>query len=269
MRKKQITLHKRNEMTRGGDKLSLHAKRCLNAIYYLIQRNVNNGKKEIIERMDYIPIEFPYLRKMMELEKVESYIKEIKEALKELQETTLQLNNFRNPKDNQVYEWYSISFLADVSCKLDEKSGKRIAYIELPKLMKWLMIHSNEGNFTKLELIPTLNKLRTKYAMKLYEFFKSFEKFRYIDLPQDYLLRILGLQENKTYKSYYEFKRLLQRQVKELNKKTDLEHLKLIEPTKEMKKEKIYRFIINPKAKRVLKDKKKIEEMTQSLFKRF
>jgi len=269
MRKKQLTIHKRNELTRGGDKFSIHAKRALNAIYYLIQHNVNTGKKELIEKMDYIKIEFPYLRKMMGLEKVESYIKEIQDALTELQKATLELNNFKNPKDNQVYQWYSMSFMSDVYWKLDEKSGKKIAYIELPKLMKWLMINSNDGNFTKLDLIPTMNKLRTKYSMKLYEFFKSFERFRYIDLSQDYLIRILGLQENKTYKSYYEFKRLLQRQVKELNKKTELENLKLIDPTPGMKKEKYYRFIINPKNKKVLTDKKKIEEMTQSLFKRF
>jgi hypothetical protein len=79
----------------------------------------------------------------------------------------------------------------------------------------------------------------------------------------------LGLQDTKTYSSYYELKRLLQRQIKELNKKTEFKELKLLEPTKEMKKEKIYRFIINPKSKRVLKDRKKIEEMTASLFKRF
>jgi len=269
MRKKQLSLHKRNELTRGGDKFSIHAKRALNAIYYLIQHNVNTGKKELIEKMDYIKIEFPYLRKMMGLEKVESYIKEIQDALTELQKATLELNNFKNPKDNQVYQWYSMSFMSDVYWKIDEKSGKKIAYIELPKLMKWLMINSNDGNFTKLDLIPTLNKLRTKYAMKLYEFFKSFERFRYIDLPQDYLIRILGVEHNKTYASYYELKRLLQRQIKELNKKTEFEHLKLLEPTKEMKKEKYYRFLINPKNKKVLTDRKKIEEMTQSLFKRF
>jgi len=269
MRKKQLTIHKRNEITRGGDKFSIHAKRALNAIYYLIQQNVNTGKKELIEKIDYIPIEFPYLRKMLGLEKVESYIKEIQDALKELQESTLQLNNFKNPKDDQVYQWYSVSFMSDVYWKLDEKSGKKIAYIELPKLMKWLMINTNDGNFTKLELIPTLNKLRTKYAMKLYEFFKSFERFRYIDLPQDYLLKILGINPTSTYKHYSKFYELLQRQIKELNKKTEFEHLKLIEPTQEMKKEKIYRFIINPKNKKVLTDKKKIEEMTQSLFKRF
>ena len=269
MRKKQVTLHKRNELTRGGDPLSIHAKRCLNAIYYFIQYNVNKGKAEIIEKSDYITIEFSYLRKMMGLEKVESYIKEIQDTLTELQKTTLQLNNFRNPKDNQVYQWYSMSFLADAYWKLDEKSGKKVAYVELPKLMKWLMIHSSEGNFTKLDLIPTINKLRTKYAMKLYEFFKSFEKFRYIDLPQDYLFRILGLQDKKDYQYYSHLARLLKNQIKELNKKTEFEYLKLAEPTKEMKKEKIYRFIINPKAKKILKDKKKIEEMTQSLFKRF
>ena len=269
MRKKQITLHKRNEMIRGGDKLSIHAKRCLNAIYYLIQKNVNNGKSETIEKLDYIPIEFPYLRKMMGLEKVESYIKEIEDALTELQEITLQLNNFKNPKDNQTYQWYSMSFLADAYWKLEEKTGKKVAYVELPKLMKWLMIHSNDENFTKLDLIPTINKLRTKYAMKLYEFFKSFEKFRYIDLPQDYIIRILGLQDKKDYHYYSHLARLLKNQIKELNKKTEFEHLKLIEPTKEMKKEKIYRFLINPKAKKILKDRKKIEEMTASLFKRF
>ena len=269
MRKKQLTLHKRNEITRGGDKFSIHAKRALNAIYYLIQQNVNTGKKELIEKMDYIPIEFPYLRKMLGLEKVESYIKEIQDTLKELQKATLELNNFRNPKDDQVYQWHSVSFMSDVYWKLDEKSGKKIAYIALPPLMKWLMFNSNDGNFTKLELIPTLNKLRTKYAMKLYEFFKSFEKFRYIDLPQDYLIRILGIEDKKDYQYYSHLVRLLKNQIKELNKKTEFEHLKLIEPTKEMKKEKYYRFLINPKSKRVLTDKKKIEEMTQSLFKRF
>ena len=269
MRKKGITIHKRNELTRGGDPLSLYAKRALNAIYYLVQTNVNKDNAQAIENIDYIPIEFPYLRKMMGLEKVESYIKEIEDALTELQKATLELNNFRNPKDNQVYQWYSMSFLADTSWKLDEKSGKKVAYVELPKLMKWLMIHSSEGNFTKLDLIPTLNKLRTKYAMKLYEFFKSFEKFRYIDLPQDYIIRILGLQDIKDYQYYSHLARLLKNQIKELNKKTEFEHLKLTEPTKEMKKEKIYRFIINPKNKKVLTDRKKIEEMTASLFKRF
>jgi len=45
------------------------------------------GKKQCwnYKRLEYIPLEFTYLRKMMNLEKVESYIKEIEKALTELQ----------------------------------------------------------------------------------------------------------------------------------------------------------------------------------------
>ena len=39
MKKKEITIHKKNEIVRGGDRLSLIGKRALNAIYYLIQKN--------------------------------------------------------------------------------------------------------------------------------------------------------------------------------------------------------------------------------------
>ncbi len=51
-----------------------------------------NGNVETIKRLEYIPLEFTYLRKMMNLEKVESYIKEIEKALTELQKP-IQLNN--------------------------------------------------------------------------------------------------------------------------------------------------------------------------------
>jgi len=268
MRKKQLTLHKRNELVRGGDKYSVLAKRALNAIYYLVQHNVNSGNAMAIQKSEYISIEFAYLRKMMGLEKVESYINEIEKALKELQKP-LELNNFKNPKDKQIYDWYSISFISEASWQFDEKKRRRIAYIALSPLTKWLMIHSNEGNFTRFDLIPTINKLRTKYSMKLYEFFKSFEKFRYIDLSQNYLLKILGLEDVKTYQSYYEFKRLLTRQIKEIKEKTDLKELMLVEPTKDMKKEKIFKFIINPKSKRELKDKRKVENVINQIIKRF
>ncbi len=109
-KKKNITIHKANEIVRGGDNLSVYGKRALNAIYYLIQMNVNKGNIRAIEQAEYIPLEFPYLRKMMNLEKVESYIKEIEKALTELQQP-IQLNNFKNPRDGQIYNWYSISFI--------------------------------------------------------------------------------------------------------------------------------------------------------------
>jgi plasmid replication initiation protein len=178
---KNITLHKSNEIVRGGDGLSVHAKRLLNSIYYLIQTNVNKGNTKAIENATYIPLEFPYLRKMMGLEKVESYIKEIEDAFTELQEP-IQLNNFKNPRDGKLYNWYSISIISEASWSID--NNKKVAYIALAPLVKWLMINTNNGNFTKLDLIPTINKLRTKYSIKLYEYLKSFGAYRYLDISQ-------------------------------------------------------------------------------------
>jgi len=52
---------------------------------------------------------------------------------------------------------------------------KKMVYVALPPLIKWLMTNTNNGNFTKLELIDIVNKLRTKYAMKLYEYLQILE----------------------------------------------------------------------------------------------
>lgn len=270
MIKKQVTLHKRNEFIRGGDKYSVIAKRALNSIYYAIQKQVNAGNKNLMEKSEYLTFEAPYFRKMLGLEKVESYMTEIEKALKELQEP-LELNNFKSPKDGKIYNWYSISCISEATWFYDEKDRKKKVTISLSPLTKWLMINTNDGNFTKLELIPTINKLRTKYSMKLYEFFKSFETYRYINLQQEHILKLLGIEDKKDYKYYSHLTRLLNNQIKEISTKTDLDKLKLVEATKELKKEKIFKFIINPKSKRVLQkeNKKQIEETINSLIKRF
>jgi len=264
MKKKEITIHKKNEFIRGEDSLTLTGKRALNAIYYLIQRhNFYDVYK--------FKIKFATLRETMCLNQNNDYIERIKDALRELMET-IELNNWTNPIDGITYNWYATRFLNEASFYKDKETKEWIAVIEPNKTTTNLM--KLKENFTELSLLPIMNKLRTRYSVKLYEFFKSFERFRYIDLPQDYLLKILGLQENKTYKSYSAFFRLLQRQIKELNKKTEFENLKMVEPTKQMKKDKYFRFIINPKNKQVLKDKnpdkiKEIAKMTQSIFTRF
>ena len=257
MKKKEITIHKKNEIVRGGDKLSLMGKRALNSVYYLIQKN---NLYDVYK----FKVRFSVLRELMGLNENNDYVDRMKEGLRELMET-IELNNWTNPLDGVTYNWYATRFINEVNFK--KENDEWFAIIEPNRTITGLM--KLKENFTELQLIPALNKLRTKYAMKLYEFFKSFERFRYIDLPQDYLLKILGIDPESTYKHYSKFYELLQRQIKELNKKTEFEHLKLTEPTKEMKKEKIYRFIINPKNKKVLTDRKKIEEMTASLFKRF
>ncbi len=54
-KKKSLTIHKANEIVRGGDNLSVYGKRALNAIYYLIQVNVNKGNVETIETVRIYP----------------------------------------------------------------------------------------------------------------------------------------------------------------------------------------------------------------------
>ena len=263
---KNITLHKSNEMIRGMDKLSVHGKRLLNAIYYLIQNNVNSGNVGAIERTTYIPLEFPYLRKMMGLTKTESYIKEIENAFMELQEP-MQLNNFKNPRDKKVYNWYSVSIISEASWSLD--NGKKTAYIALSPLVQWLMINTNDGNFTKLNLIPTINKLRTKYAMNLYEYLKSFTGYKYIDVSQKHLMRLLALDENSKYRYMSDLTILITRQIKEIVKKSDLTELKLHDD-KSLKKDKIFRFLINPKASKKTVDESKAKAILKALqVKRF
>jgi len=260
--KRKITLHKTNEMTRGGDKLSVHGKRLVNAIYYLVQMNVNEGKSKLIEDLEYIPLEFPYLRKMMGLEKVESYIKEIENAFNELQEP-MQLNNFRDPRTNELWQWYSISIISEASWKID--NNKKVAKVALSPLIKWLMINTHKGgNFTPLELIPTINKLRTKYAMKLYEYLKSFANYRYIDISQEHLMKLLGISKKSKYRYMSDMTILLNRQINELVKKTDLKELQL-DNNPELKKDKKFRIIINPKAKKKTATKEEIIDILEVL----
>ena len=266
--KKEVTIHKRNEMIRGTDNLSVHGKRLVNAIYYLIQKNVNDGKSELIKSLDYIPIEFPYLRKMLGLENVQSYIKEIEDAFTELHKP-IQLNNFTNPKDGHLYNWYSLSFISEASYKIDD--NKKVAYVSLSPLTKWLMIntHNLEGSFTELKLIPIVNKLRTKYAMKLYEYLKSFETYRYLDITQKHIMRLFGLDEKSKYRYMSDLLILLNRQIKELINKSDLKELK-IDDSKQLKKDDIFRIYINPKAKKKTAKKDDVEQVLKNLsIKRF
>lgn len=265
---KNITLHKSNEITRGGDNLSIFGKRLINAIYYLIQTNVNDGNVMAIENAAYLPLEFPYLRKMMGLEKTESYIKKIECAFLELHEP-IQLNNFKNPRDGKVYNWYSISMISEASWSIS--NNKKTAYIALSPLLKWLMINTHKGgNFTPLALIPTVNKLRTRYAMKLYEYLKSFNNYKYLDISQNHLMRLFGIDdEHKTYKDFAQLNRLVERQIKDLIKKSDLKELKLHDD-KTLKKEKVFRFLINPKASKKNVEKSKANEILKAIqVKRF
>jgi hypothetical protein len=83
-------------------------------------------------------------------------------------------------------------------------------------------------------------------------------------------MRLFGIDEdNKTYKYYGDLRRLLERQIKELIKKSDLKELKL-DDSKLLKKDKIFRIYINPRAKKKTATKEDTNQILESLsIKRF
>ena len=258
MQKSNITIHKKNEIIRGSDTYSLNAKRALNAIYWGLQ-------KHKLYKDEYFSFSFSTLRNMMSLNSDNRYVDRMKEALQELQQP-FSLNNFYHPLQKTKYTWYSLSFIDEVGFK--KESNEWIAIIKTNSTIKHLM--QIDGNFTKLDLIEYINKMRTKYSMKLYEYLKSFDSYKYLDITQSHLMRLFGIAEdNKTYRYYSDLRRLLERQIKEIVLKSDLQELKL-DDDEELKKNKIFRIHINPKATKKTVDKKKAKELLNSLsVKRF
>jgi len=213
------------------------------------------------KNINFMSLKFSTLRDLMGLEKDNNYVETIKEAIKELQTTLIELNNWTNPANGKKYLWYSTKFLNDANV---EKENIVTVQLEISTLFKQLMRH--HVNFTELDLIQYLNKLRTKYSMKLYEYLKSFGGYRYLDITQKHLMQLFGIdEEHKTYKDYAQIKRLLERQLKELIKKSDLKELKL-DDSKQLKKDKIFRIHINPKASKKTAEKKKAEEILNALM---
>jgi len=255
MIEKKITIFKRNEVVRGADYYSLNAKKCFNAIYYLYQKN-----RDITTQYTQTKLRYSSLREVMNLQKDNNYVEIINKAIEELQTTLIKLNNFE--LDGKKYKWYSTKFLNDAYV---EKDNEISVTLEISTFFKKLMI-TNIG-FTELDLIYHLNKFRTKYAMKIYEYLKSFEGYKYLDIPQSHMLKLLGLEESKSYSNYANLKQLVERQLNEITKKSDLDKVKLLN-SKLLAKKKIFRIQINPKSK---KEADKIEAQTalDNLIKRF
>ncbi len=254
--KQKITIHKKNEIVRGTDDYSLMAKRALNTIYWAVQKHNLYSSPEV-------NIRFSTLREKMNLTSTNDYVDDIKSALIELRKP-MELNHYYHPVDKREYLWLSISFLDKAGFSKNEQ-GEWVVNIAVNALIKHLM--QVEGNFTKLELLPYLHKFRTKYATKLYEYLESFKGYRYLDISQNHLMLLLSLDENSKYKYYSQLKELLERQLNEIAKKSDLTEVKLMN-SKLLTKEKKFRIRINPKSK---KDADKLQAQTalDSLIKRF
>jgi hypothetical protein len=104
--------------------------------------------------------------------------------------------------------------------------------------------------------------------MKLYEYLKSFGAFKYIDITQKHIMKLLGIDENhNTYKHYAKLKPLIERQLKDIANKSDLKEVRLMN-SKILAKEKTFRIIINPKNKRNV-DKITAKTALENLIKRF
>jgi hypothetical protein len=253
--KQKITIHKKNEIVRGTDDYSLMAKRSLNTIYWAMQ-------KHDLYSHQYIAIRFSTMREVMNLQKDNRYIEIIRNSLEELLQP-MQLNHFYHPVHKEKFQWFSCGILDEAGFK--KKDNEWVVHIKMNSLFKHLM--QVEGNFTPLELLPYLHKFRTKYATKIYEYLQSFKGYRYLDISQKHLMQLLALSEDSKYKYYSQLKELLERQLKEIAKKSDLTEVKLMN-SKLLTKEKKFRIQINPKSK---KDADKLEAQTalDILIKRF
>ena len=231
------------------------AKRTLNTIYWALQ-------KHEWYKHEYIAIKFSTMREMMNLQKDNRYVEILQDSLDELLQP-MTLNNFYHPVHKETFQWFSCGVLDEAGYK--KKDNEWVVHLRVNPLLKHLM--QTDGNFTKLELLPYLHKFRTKYATKIYEYLHSFKGYRYLDISQNHLMQLLALDGESKYKYYSQLKELLERQLKEIAKKSDLTEVKLMN-SKLLTKDKKFRIQINPKSK---KDANKLEAQTtlESLIKRF
>jgi hypothetical protein len=254
--KKKITIHKKNEMTRGTDDYSVMGKRALNTVYWAMQ-------KHQMYKYDHMIIRFSTMRKMMNLESDQRYVETIKESLLELMQP-MELNNFHHPIHDEIFQWYATSVLDEAGFKKNEKN-EWVVHVKVSTLVRYIM--QLKGGFTPLELIPVANSFRTKYAMKLYEYLRSFGAYSYLDVSQNHMMKLLALDEKSSYSRYAKLGELIERQLKEIAKKSDLQQVKLLK-TKTLAKDKIFRIQINPKSKKEA-DKTEAKTALENLVKRF
>ncbi|MGM0520430.1 MAG: RepB family plasmid replication initiator protein [Campylobacterota bacterium] len=195
----------------------------------------------------------------MGLQNVEDYIPRIKEAMQELRRP-IELNNFYHPLQKRDYDWYSLSFIDEVG--FPKNGHERAAQIKVNSTIKQVMqIEQKQGGFTKLDILKTANKFRTKYAMKLYEYLKSFESYYYLQISDDHLRKLLSIEDVKTYKYFSDLVRLIERQMKDIRKKSELGEVA-------MKANKEFKFLINKKSKKNA-DKAEAKTTLDSLVQKF
>jgi len=236
---KEISIHKRNELTRGANPYSLNAQRLGNAIYHHIQLN---------KHFEDVPFKIPVqdVIEIMNLKKNKAYIDVVKKSLVELTKpieiyNPIILALFKK-HDKQTVLWKAIPFIADAQLT---KEGKT-TYIEgsMSSSMRILLAHSNEGNFTPLVLNTYLTKLQSKHSYVLYEYIESYKNDKNrkskIELGFERLDKMFNLKGAAKYKYFSKFLPLLERSVEDINQHTNM-YIKLA-VDKEKKQYIIYRI---------------------------
>ncbi len=237
MDKEHLTILKRNEIIRGhSDDLDINAMRALNSIYWGIQQHgIHDNKVQIFK--------FSTLRKLMHLETTEQYISIIEKAIKDLMQPIV-LRNYCHV-DGIEYKVFAMQFISGYRVTKNDVTTVEITFnSDMNDLLK---VHTN---FTKLEFLKYSNSFRSKYTVSLYEYLKSFQTYKYIDMSMESLVQLMGCDS----KYFSDLTKVIDRCMKEIIIKSDLKHIK----KKTFKKEKYFRFYLNPKGnknsvKRLLK----------------
>lgn len=216
----ELSIHKRNEIIRGGNTYSLTAQKLGNAVYHHVQINK-------VFKNERFNIPMSILRETMGLENSNNYHITIRKALKELAEP-IELYNIDRisgmGKIGQETLWQVAQFL--IEPKVVKVGKEQYINTQMSPTLRLLIASSNEGNFTQLVLNTHLNNVKSKHSYILYEYLKSFENFNIIgnriEFAHDRLDKMFNLEHKKKYLYFSSFKALLERAIEDLNANTDM-----------------------------------------------
>jgi plasmid replication initiation protein len=160
---KDLTIHKQNSIIRGKfSTFDLHTIKCLNSIYWMIQKNYldikNNNNK--------FRMELKTLRKLMGLENINKYNEIINDSLKKLQEPFTIYNYIDS--EGEHWDLKNLSLIRETGIK---KGFQHEYIIEAhPDLID---VIGHKKNWTALEF-SIVQKFNSKYTIRLYEYLKSY-----------------------------------------------------------------------------------------------
>jgi len=216
-------IHKANEVIHNMPNLSLESMRLLNELYYQVQIRKDKKNQDSLkyDSLDFYRLQFTQtqLKKWMGIEKYNNYSKMIKKSLTELKET-IELKNVRVNEEREK-EYVVVSFINEYSKEYEDINNKhqKMYEIEINHTMHQIIINSNIGYFTKLNL-EYQSKFKTKNAIRLYEYCKSFQKQSYTPPMSLDLLNKLFISN---YKYMSEALKVLHRNLKIVNTISDIE----------------------------------------------